>query len=148
MRILRLTEAGTGQVERSDSRTIFDMATQADVRRIALSLPEATEDTKGFGFSVDGKGFAWAWMERVDPGKARVPSTEVVALRVANETEKQTLLAAFPDTLFTERHYDGYPAVLVRLASVDPGLLRDLVTDAWRTRAPRRLLADAPAGER
>ena len=116
------------------------MADQADVRRIARSLPEASQDPRGgFGFVVDGKAFAWSWMERVAPKRARVPNPEVIAVRVADELEKQALLGLDPAVFFTEPHYDDYPAVLVRLPVIDLDLLEKLLTDAWRTRAPRRL---------
>ena len=64
------------------------MATQADVRRIALSLPDTEEAKDRFAFSVlnkgKPKGFAWVWMERVDPKKPRVANPGVLAVRVAN----------------------------------------------------------------
>jgi len=118
------------------------MASQADVRRIALSLPEAVEEG-GFHFTVAGKGFAWVWMERVQPKKPRVPNPEVIAVRVANELEKQALLSLDTDVFFTEPHYDGYPAVLVRLSAIDPELLEKVLTDAWRCRAPKKLAAES-----
>jgi len=117
------------------------MATRDDVRRIALSLPEAGEEG-GFSFVVAGKGFAWPWMERIHPKRPRVPHPEVMGVRVANELEKQSLLALDPEIFFTEPHYDGYPAVLVRLPAIDVGLLEKVLTDAWRSRAPRRLVQD------
>jgi hypothetical protein len=52
------------------------------------------------------------------------------------------LLAADPDIFFTEPHYDGYPAVLVRLRAVTKAQLRKLIEDAWRCQAPKRHLAD------
>ncbi len=116
------------------------MPTQDDVRRIALSLPVTTEDPNGFRFFVDGKQFAWSWMERVEPKRARVPNRDVVAVRVANEMDKQVLLELDPRVFFTEPHYDGYPAVLVRLRAIDLELLREILTRAWRSRAPKRLL--------
>jgi hypothetical protein len=72
------------------------MASQADVRRIALSLPEASAGAD-FGFSVGGKAFAWPWRERIDPRRGRVPNPEVLAVRVANELEKQALLSPNAD---------------------------------------------------
>jgi hypothetical protein len=119
------------------------MASQADVRRIALSLPETTEEG-GFHFSVVGKGFAWVWMERVQPKKPRVPNPEVIAVRVDNELEKQALLSLDADIFFTEPHYDGYPAVLVLLPAIDLVLLEKVLTDAWRCRAPNKLAAGFP----
>jgi hypothetical protein len=117
------------------------MAAQDDVRRIALSLPEANE-ADGFSFVVAGKAFAWPWMERIHPKRPRAANPDVLAVRVANEMEKQSLLGLDPEIFFTEPHYDGYPAVLVRLPAIDDGLLEKVLTDAWRTRAPRRLVAD------
>lgn len=116
------------------------MATQADVRRIALSLPEARE-AGGFAFSVAGKAFAWVWMERVQPKQPRVPNPEVIAVRVANELEKQALLSLDAGIFFTEPHYDGYAAVLVRLPAIGVELLEKVLTDAWRCRAPGKLAA-------
>jgi hypothetical protein len=110
-----------------------------DVRRIALSLPETTEDPNGFRFFVKGKQFVWVWLERPDPKGPRRPSPDAIAVRVANENEKQSLLALDTNVFFTEPHYDGYPAVLVRLPAIGLDLLEDLLTDAWRVRAPRRL---------
>ena len=124
------------------------MATQADVRRIALALSETTEDAYSFRFFVDGKAFVWAWLERIDPNKARVPSPDVIAVRVADESEKETLIAMDPGVFFTERHYDGYPAIMTRLPAVGLPLLERLIADAWRSRAPGRLLPARPARKR
>jgi hypothetical protein len=117
------------------------VADQRDVRRLALALPETTEDPDHFGFRVDGKQFVWVWNKRVDPKKARIPQPDVIAVRVANELEKQSLLSLDTDVFFTEPHYNGYPAVLVRLPAIDLDLLETVLTDAWRTKAPKRLLA-------
>ena len=119
------------------------MASQGDVRRIALSLPATTEDPDEFRFFVAGKPFVWRWLERVDPKRRRVPSDEVIAVPVAHEFEKATLIDMDPAAFFTEPHYDGYPAILVRLAAIDPDLLEVILTDGWRSRAPKRLLAEA-----
>jgi len=122
------------------------MATQADVRRIALTLPGTTEGTERFAFSVENKGkqkgFVWVWMERKDPKKARTPCPTVLAVRVRDQAEKATLLAGDPDVFFTEPHYNGFPAVLVRLPKVPRALLRKLIVDAWRCQAPRKLLEE------
>jgi hypothetical protein len=124
------------------------MATQDDLRRIVLALPETTEDPNGFRFFVDGKQFAWSWLERVDPKRARIPSADVVAVRVGNEFEKETLIDMDPLVFFTEPHYDGYPAILVRLPAIDLDLLRVVIADAWRSRAPKRLLPMVPRTSR
>jgi hypothetical protein len=115
------------------------MPTQRDVRKIALSLPETTEDPDGFRFFVEGKQFAWAWSERVQPKKARVPNPDVIAVRVADDLDKRVLLASDPEVFFTEPHYDGYPAVLVRLKAIDRPRLVEVLTAAWRCRASKRL---------
>jgi hypothetical protein len=121
------------------------MATLSDVRRIALSLPGAEKARDRFAFSVRSKGklkrFAWVWMERVDPKKPRVPNPSVIALRVPNVAERDRLLAIHPKKFFTEPHYAGFPAVLVRLAAVTPADLERLVPDAWRCQAPTDLKA-------
>ena len=116
------------------------MATQADVRRIALSLPAAEKVSDRFAYSVRSKGklkgFVWVWMERVAPKKPRVPNHGVIAVRVANLSEKERLLAADPATFFTEPHYNGFPAVLVRLDAVSVADLKRLLTEAWWCQAP------------
>ena len=122
------------------------MATQEDVRRIALGLPEATEEPDDFRFLVGGKAFAWPWLERIDPKRARVPNRDVLAVRIAHESEKETLIEIDPAVFFTEPHYNGYPAILVRLPAIGTDLLAVLLTDAWRTRAPRRLREGASQG--
>ena len=117
------------------------MADQGDVRRVALSLPGVVEGEDRFGFSVLNKGkykgFAWSWAERVDPKKARVINDEVLAIRVAGEADKQSLISAEPEKFFTEPHYNGFPAVLVRLAVIPADELEELLIDAWRIQAPR-----------
>lgn len=117
------------------------MASRADVRRIALSFPDTGEEPGRFAFFVlnkgKKKGFAWVWMERVHPKKARVPQPKVIAVRVASLIDKDFLLRLDPDKFFTEPHYDGYPAVLVRLAALRVPELRSIITEAWQCMAPR-----------
>jgi hypothetical protein len=122
------------------------MATQNDVRKIAQSLPGATEGTDRFAFSVENKGkqkgFVWVWLERKDPKKARTPCPTVLAVRVRDQAEKAALLAGDPEVFFTEPHYNGFPAVLVRLPKVPRVLLRKLIVDAWRCQAPRKAVEE------
>ena len=126
------------------------MATQDDVRRIALALPGAGEVENRFGFSVANGGkrkqFAWAWNERVEPKKPRVPRADVLAVRVVDLLDKEALLASDPERFFTEPHYDGFPAVLVRLPLVGLDVLEELLVDAWRCQAPRALVAEFERG--
>lgn len=120
------------------------MATQADVRRIALSLPATEEEPGRFAFSVRNKGklkgFVWVWLERLAPKKARVPQPKVIAVRVANLVDKDLMLTLDLRKFFTEPHYDGYPAILVRLSAVTARELRPIITEAWRCQAPKDLL--------
>jgi hypothetical protein len=107
-----------------------------DVRHLALALPAVEEiDCDGFDFRVGGQGFVWSYPERT-PGKPRVIRTDIAVLYVGDEAEKQALLLGEPDLFFTAPGYDGWPLVLLRLAAVDIGRLAELVTDAWRMRAP------------
>jgi len=116
------------------------MATEEDVRRIAMSLPEVVEGEGTLAFEVGGKGFAWSWKERIELKKPRVERRDILAVRVANEDEKQALLAADPAKFFTEDHYNGFPAVLVRMEAIGVDELKELLIDAWRCKAPRPLV--------
>ena len=119
------------------------MADQEDVRRIALALPDTSEADDRFAFSVlnkgKQKGFVWAWNERVDPKKPRVARPDVVAIRVVDRFDKEALLASDAEKFFTEPHYNGFPAVLVRLPLIEVDELEELIVDAWRCQAPRAL---------
>jgi hypothetical protein len=118
------------------------MAHADDVRRLALALPGVMEiDSDGFDFRVAGKGFVWSYPER-RPGQPRLIRTDIAVLYVGDEAEKQALLLGEPALFFTAPGYDGWPLVMLRLTEVDGGRLAELVTDAWRMRAP-----DPLAGE-
>jgi hypothetical protein len=130
------------------------MANQEDVRRIALSLPGTSEEMGRFAFSVlnkgKQKGFVWVWVERVEPKKPRVPRADVIAVRVRDEAEKHALIGGDPDRFFTEPHYNGFPAVLVRLPKVTKAQLGKLIFEAWRCQAPAALaksLSPTPPGK-
>jgi hypothetical protein len=105
------------------------VATEDDARELALALPETVErPSYGTpGFRVKDRLFA------------RIREPGVLLVRVADEGEKDFLLRAEPEKFFTTPHYDGHPSVLVRLAAVDRDELAELLTDAWRARAPKRL---------
>ena len=118
------------------------MADADDVRRVALALPDVEEiDSDGFDFRVGGKGFVWSYPER-RPGQRRVIRTDIAVLFVGDEAEKQALLLGEPEVFFTAPGYDGWPLVMLRLAEVDIERLTELVTDAWRMRAPRDLAGE------
>lgn len=115
------------------------MTTLEDVRRIGSSLPGAIVSHDGFSVSVPvkgkEKGFVWVWNERIEPKKARVPNPGVLALRVKDLDVKEMLLASDGRKFFTEPHYNGYPAVLIRLKEIEPDELEDLMIEAWKTKA-------------
>jgi hypothetical protein len=119
-----------------------------DVRRLALDLPHVAEiESDGFDFRVAGKGFVWSYPER-RPGKPRLIRTDIAVFFVGDEAEKQALLLGEPGVFFTTPGYDGLPLVMLRLAEVEVERLRELVTDAWRMRAPDALVSDLDeAGE-
>ena len=121
------------------------MADFEDAQRIALTLPKTTAEGTHIGVrrGAKVKGMAWLWNERIDPKKPRVPNPAVLAVRVASNEEKDELIAADPEKFFTEPHYAGFPAVLVRLAAVDEKELRELLIDAWRCQAPPALVRES-----
>ncbi|GAA0373167.1 MmcQ/YjbR family DNA-binding protein [Actinoallomurus spadix] len=118
------------------------MADDEDVRRLALALPHVVEiDSDGFDFRVAGKGFVWSYPER-RPGRPRVIRTDIAVLYVGDEAEKQALLLGEPERFFTTPAYDGMPLVMLWLEKVDLDRLEELVTDAWRMRAPDTLVGE------
>jgi hypothetical protein len=119
------------------------MADAGDVRRLALALPGVAEiESDGFDFRVADKGFIWSYPERRQ-GRPRLIRTDIAVLFVGDEAEKQALLLGEPEIFFTAPGYDGLPLVILRLAEVDAGRLEELMTDAWRMRAPEALAAEA-----
>lgn len=116
------------------------MATFDDVRAIAAALPDTTEDDRAW--RVHGKLFAWdrplRQGDRAALGDA-APKGDILAVRVDGLTAKDALLSQVGTAYFTIPHFDGYPAILMRLAEVGPDELEELVTDAWLVRAPKRL---------
>jgi hypothetical protein len=116
------------------------MADAEDVRRLAKALPHVEEiPSAGFDFRVGGKGFVWSFPER-RPGQPRVIRTDIAVLFVGDEDEKQALLLGEPDLFFTAPGYQDQPLVMLRLERVGVDRLDELVTDAWRMRAPDGLL--------
>lgn len=89
----------------------------------------------------------WTWNERVEPKKPKVPNPRVLAVRVASLDDKEIMLRLDPVKFFTEPHYNGFPAVLVRLDRITAAGLKPLIAEAWRTQAPKELLEEegAPA---
>ncbi|SCL29949.1 hypothetical protein GA0070624_3981 [Micromonospora rhizosphaerae] len=122
------------------------MADADDVRQLALALPHVVEiDSDGFDFRVADKGFVWSYPER-RPGTPRLIRTDIAVLYVGDEAEKQALLLGEPEAFFTTPAYDGLPLVMLRLTQVSVDRLKELVTDAWRMRAPDSLVGDLDDG--
>lgn len=71
---------------------------------------------------------------------------DALVVRVSDLEERAALLHEWPEVFFTTPHYDGYPAVLVRLESIDRQQLAEVIEDAWRTQAPNKLLTQLDAG--
>jgi hypothetical protein len=65
---------------------------------------------------------------------------ETLVIQVVDLEDKEALLRSDPDVFFTTPHYDGYPYVLVRLEAVDHAELAELIEDAWRIQAPKRVV--------
>ena len=123
------------------------MATMADLDRLALAMQHATKELSGDGrpcYQVHGKTFCLQRGRRpdaVDPDTGE-RMDDVVMFRVADEGVKELLLSDARGVYFTTPHFDGYPAVLVRisrLAELDEEELLDLVAEAWLTRAQKRV---------
>lgn len=128
------------------------MATWDDVRRLVAALP-GTDEHASYGgrpsWRVAGRGFVFERpLGAADLAALAELGTPVdgpvLGARTADEGEKLELLAADPDIYFTIPHFDGYPAVLIRLDRIDADELAELVDAAWRTRAPKKLLAERP----
>ncbi len=126
------------------------VATWDDVRRLVAAMPDTDEHASYGGlpsWRVHRKGFAWErplrGADRAALGGAAPAEIEpVLGVLVADEGVKAALIADEPDVFFTTPHFDGYPAVLVRLERIPVPELAELVEDGWRARAPKRLLTE------
>ena len=123
------------------------MATMADLDELALAMPQTTKEVSDDGrpaYLVHGKLFCFHRGRRrdaVDPDTGE-RLDDVLMFRVADLGVKDLLLTDDRGVFFTTRHFDGYPAVLVRipeLAHIDRDEVRDLVAEAWLTRAQKRV---------
>ncbi len=122
------------------------MAAWDDVRRLALGLPETSERLSRDRpqWRVRDKLFVWDRPLRQSDLRAlgdRAPDGLILGARVEHLIAKEALLADDPSVFFTTPHFDGYPAVLVRLDPISPELLEEVVVEAWLARAPARLRA-------
>ena len=120
------------------------VASWDDVRRIALSLPETSERVSRDlrQWRVKDKGFVWERPLRradVEALGDSAPGGPILGARVEHIVAKEALLADDPGVFFTTPHFDGYPAILVRLERIAPEDLDELIVEAWLARAPTSL---------
>ena len=120
------------------------MATWDDVRRLAIALPEAEErmsrDLRQW--RVKDKSFVWERPLRqsdLEALGADAPDGPILGARVEHLVAKEALLADDPGVFFTTPHFDGYPAILVRLEQISVEELTEVIVEAWLARAPKRL---------
>lgn len=113
------------------------MPTWEDVVAAALRLPEVEESTWAGTPSMKVRGRSFCRL-RTGP--------DALVLRVADMGEREALLQGQPQAFFTTPHYDGHPYVLVRLEAVDPQELAELLEEAWRAMAPKRVVKAYDAG--
>ena len=122
------------------------MATWEDVRRLALSLPGTKQTSSAAGdrqWRVRSKTFLWERPLRAADlralGETAHPAP-VLAASVPDVGVREALIADDPESYFTTPHFRDYPAVLVRLDVIALPELDELVREAWRVRAPARLV--------
>jgi hypothetical protein len=122
------------------------MSTMRDLDNLALSLPQVEKELSDDGrptYNVNGKTFVFHRGRRadaVDENGERLK--DVLMFRVDGQEAKELVLADPRGLWFTTPHFNGYPAVLIRipdLKQIDKDELRDAVVDAWLTRAPKRV---------
>jgi hypothetical protein len=123
------------------------MATWDDVASVVGEL-QLTEERSPHEWRVGKKLIAWERPLRTSDYDALTalgvepPQGDILGVRVADEGVKFALIADEPELYFTTPHFDGYPAVLVKLAAIDVHGLRELIVEAWLTQAPKRLVQE------
>ena len=68
------------------------------------------------------------------------PEGPILGARVEHLGAKEALLANDEGVFFTTPHFDGYPAILVRLDEIGVDDLDEVIVEAWLARAPKRLV--------
>jgi hypothetical protein len=123
------------------------MATWDDVASVVGEL-QLTEERSPHEWRVGKKLIAWERPLRRSDYDALTavgvepPQGDILGVRVADEGVKFALIADQPELYFTTPHFDGYPAVLVKLAAIDERGLRELIIGAWLNQAPKRLVQE------
>jgi hypothetical protein len=118
-----------------------------DVRRIALALPETSERVSRDlrQWRVKDKLFVWERPLRradIEALGSDAPDGPILGARVEHLVAKEALLQDDPAVFFTTPHFDGYPAILVRLDRIGAEDLEEVITEAWLVRAPQRLVTE------
>jgi hypothetical protein len=121
------------------------MATWDDVQRLAMAMPESGErvSRENRQWRVKDKLFVWERPLRRPDLEAlgdAAPDGPILGARVEHLVAKEALLAHDPAVFFTTPHFDGYPAVLVRLEEISVEDLEEVIVEAWLCRAPKRLV--------
>jgi hypothetical protein len=127
------------------------VATWDDVARIVGEL-SLTSEPSPHEWRVGKKLLAWERPLRPSDRQAladsgvEAPEGDIVGVRVSDEGVKFALIADEPEVFFTTPHFDGYPAVLIRLDRIAARDLAEVVTEAWLTQAPKKLVQEFLAG--
>lgn len=123
---------------------VIPMATWDDVSRLALAMPEAVEaDMRGNrAWKIADKLFVWERPLRKSDLAAlgdAAPDGPILGARVEHLGAKEALIQSEPEIFFTTPHFDGFPAVLIKLPEIGLEELEEVVIEAWLARAPKRL---------
>jgi hypothetical protein len=122
------------------------VATWTDVAALAAAMPGAVEDPRGdawkAGAAKAAKSFVWDRPLRAKDLLETGPQDgPIIGVRVADEGEKQALIASDEDVFFTIHHFDGYNAVLVHLDRISRERLGEVIADSWIAVAPKKLVS-------
>ncbi len=119
------------------------MAEWADVARCAAKLPELVDAEGRHDWRIRGKPVAWERpLRQVDQTflAESAPTGPILGVRVPDLDTKDVRLTELRPAVFVTPHFDGYPAVLVDLESIDADDLEELLIDAWKAQAPKRVV--------
>ena len=122
------------------------MATWDDVSRVVEALPAVErDDGRTRRWRVRNKPVVWERPLRAADHAAlgdAAPEGDILGATVPDEGVKHALIADSPEIYFTTPHFDGYPAVLVRLEAIGVDELQELATEAWLVQAPKKLVKE------